>query len=82
LLAEERDQRIARRNDAWSVALVYLPLARMSGSNREDQIALLKGQLVAIDSAYVTNHCPGILVGRVTDKMLVDAMESRLKAQD
>jgi hypothetical protein len=82
LRAEEHDQRIARRSDAWAVAIVGMPLARMSGSNREDQIADLKGRLIAINSVYVTNHCPGILVARLTDEMLLDAVEARVKAQD
>jgi hypothetical protein len=58
LANEEREQRSVRRNDAWGVALVGLPLGRMSGGNREDYIAELKGDALAIDSASQSHKCP------------------------
>lgn len=57
LADEEREQRSVRRNDAWGVALVFMPLGRMSGGNREDQIAELKGDAIAIDTASKSQKC-------------------------
>jgi hypothetical protein len=57
LTQEERDQRSVRNNDTWGVALLGLPVGRMSGGNREDKIAELKGDEIAIDDASKSEHC-------------------------
>jgi hypothetical protein len=57
LKAESEVQRAVRRSDAWYVFWFGLPLARMSGESREEQIAPLKGEVLAIDSARAQNHC-------------------------
>ena len=54
---EEREQRSTRKNDAWGVALVGMPIGRMSGGNREDKIAELKGDEIAVDDASKSEHC-------------------------
>jgi len=55
---QEREQRSVRRNDAWGVALLGLPVGRMSGGNRETRIAELRGDARAIDSASRSRGCP------------------------
>lgn len=54
-------QLAARRSDAWGIVLLGLPLGRMSGGNHADQIVELKGETIAIDSAYKGKRCPGLL---------------------
>lgn len=57
LASEEQEQRSVRRSDAWGIALIGLPVGRMAGGNREDEIAQLKGELVAIDKARILCGC-------------------------
>jgi hypothetical protein len=57
LADEEREQRSVRRTDAWGVAILFLPLGRMSGGNREDEISELKGDAAAIDAAFKMERC-------------------------
>jgi hypothetical protein len=57
LTQDERDQRSTRKNDAWGVALVGMPIGRMSGGNLEDKIAELKGDEIAIDTVSKTERC-------------------------
>lgn len=64
LQSDEVEQRSTRRSDAWGVALFGLPIGRMAGGNRADEIAELKGELIAVDSTFSTHHCPGMLIGK------------------
>jgi len=57
LASEEEEQRSVRRSDAWGIALIGLPVGRMAGGNREDQIAQLKGEIVAIDRVRTLCGC-------------------------
>lgn len=52
--AADTEQRAVRRSDAWGVALIGLPVGRMAGGNRAADIAQMKGQLAAINSALPT----------------------------
>lgn len=53
------EQRAVRRSDTWGVLLLGLPVGRMAGGNRADEIATLKGDVIAINTAYRDNHCGG-----------------------
>jgi hypothetical protein len=54
LSAEQRD---ARSGDTVGVLLLGLPLSRMSGGDKETQIAVTKGKLNAVNSAISQKHC-------------------------
>ncbi len=54
-------QLAARRSDAWGMVLLGLPLGRMSGGNHASEIGRLKGDVLAIRTAYRGNGCSGTL---------------------
>lgn len=66
LQTEDVEQRSARRSDAWGVLLLGLPVGRMAGGNRADEIAELKGEIIAIGSTFRSHHCTGVLVGNAS----------------
>lgn len=43
------DQRTARNNDVVSVIILGIPAASLSGADRSNEIAALKGQIAAMD---------------------------------
>ncbi len=54
LSAEQRD---AAAGDAVGVFLLGLPLASMTGSDKETLIAVAKGKIQAIDRYYAAKRC-------------------------
>lgn len=54
-----QQQRDARTNDTWGVALIGLPTASLSGENIAPQIANLKGQLNAVHQSETLKNCGG-----------------------
>lgn len=51
------EQRSARNGDTVGVLLLGLPLSRMSGNDKETQIAVTKGKLNAANDAIARKHC-------------------------
>lgn len=71
--SEYVNQRKARSDDAAGVFFLGLPVASMSGKNRSDEIARLKGELNAIESTANTNGCESVATS------IVDARTARDK---
>lgn len=57
---EYENQRKARSNDAAGVFFLGLPVASMSGQNRSDEIARLKGELNAVENVAQTQSCDDV----------------------
>lgn len=51
------EQKNAQAGDAFGVFLLGLPLASMSGSDKETQIAVTKGHLQAIELELARKNC-------------------------
>lgn len=51
-------QSSARTNDTVGILLLGLPIGSMSGQSIAPQIALYKGQIEAVRTASLRNHCP------------------------
>ena len=58
---EYENQRKARSNDAAGVFFLGLPVASMSGRNRSDEIARLKGELNAVENVAQTQNCDDVV---------------------
>lgn len=54
-------QLAARRSDVGELSCLVCRWAGCPGGNHADQIAELKGETIAIDSAYKGKRCPGLL---------------------
>lgn len=57
LVAVEAQQRQAVTGDAVGVFLIGVPVSSLSGSDREGQVALHKGELVAIEAQQRNRRC-------------------------
>lgn len=57
LAALEKEQNQAADHDAAAMAVIHVPVASMSGKDKEAEIARAKGEVQAIGSAYQARNC-------------------------
>lgn len=53
----EKEQNQAAEHDTAAMAVVHVPVASMSGKDREPEVARAKGEVQAINSAYRSKGC-------------------------
>jgi hypothetical protein len=53
----EKEQTKAADQDSASMAVIHVPVASMSGKDKEPEIAKAKGEVQAIGSAYQAKGC-------------------------
>lgn len=71
LIQADQQQRSTRSTDIVGILLVGVPLGRATGGNREDEIAVLKGQDLAIESILKSNSCAISSTCRINDILVV-----------
>jgi precorrin-2 methylase len=57
LQSASASQKMARNKDTAALIVLGEPVTTSSGENIADQVANLKGQVVAVDQAKVANSC-------------------------
>ena len=53
----EQAQHAAAEHDKAAMSVIHLPVASMTGQDREDEVARGKGELAAIDAAIRSKAC-------------------------
>lgn len=61
LASVEQQQRSAVMGDADGVFLIGVPVSSLTGADKEGEVALRKGEVVAIQSAARNQQCPAFL---------------------
>ncbi|MBX9459075.1 MAG: hypothetical protein KL863_25270 [Rhizobium sp.] len=57
LVRLEKEQNQAAEHDTAAMAVVHVPVASMSGKDKEPEVARAKGEVQAINSAYQSKNC-------------------------
>ena len=61
LASVEQQQRSAVMGDAAGVFLIGVPVSSLTGADKEGEVALRKGEVVAIQSAARNQQCPAFV---------------------
>ena len=53
----EKEQNQIAEHDAASMAVIHVPISKVNGADRSEELARVKGEAQAIGSAYQSKNC-------------------------